>query len=111
MTVRERIKGIQVELRDTDVSPARSRDMLVELTALLGNCMEEMRLADVAYSQCVAKFLDTEKKANRAHILAETSPEYDRKRQAHDAHKLVLEMVRSLKAVLRSSEAEMHLAR
>ena len=111
MTVRERIKGIQVELRDTDVSPARSRDMLVELTALLGNCMEEMRKADVAYAHRLAEYLDGEQKANRARILAETSQEYDRKREAHDAHKLVLEMVRSLKAVLRSSEAEMHLAR
>ena len=111
MTVRDRIKGIQVELRDTDVSPMRSREMLVELTALLGNCMDEMRQADAAFSQRLAACLDTETKANRARIMAETSPEYDRKRTAHDTRELVVEMIRSLKVVLRSTEEEMRLAR
>jgi hypothetical protein len=111
VTVRDRIKGIQVELRDTDVSPMRSREMLVELTALLGNCMDEMRQADAEFSHQLAAYLETETKANRARILAETTPAYHRKRTAHDTRELVVEMIRSLKVVLRSTEEEMRLAR
>ena len=56
-------------------------------------------------------YLDAEAKANRAKIRAETSPEYQRKREARDTKELVQELVRSLKYFLRSKEEEMRLSR
>ena len=45
-TVRERIKGIQAELRDGALTPDIARECLVTLTALLGNVHDEQRVAD-----------------------------------------------------------------
>jgi hypothetical protein len=110
-SVRERIKVIQVELRDTDVLPMRAREMLIELTALWGNCNDAVRSADAEYSVVLRDCMLAESKANRARIVAETSPAYARKREARDTTELAQEMIRSLKYYLRSSEEEMRLAR
>jgi hypothetical protein len=111
MTVRELVKQIQVEIRDTDLQPARAAELLTKLTALLGNCFEEIREADHAYALVLLACLESEAKANRAKIRAETSPEYRRKREARDTRDLVQELIGSLKYLLRSAEAEMRLAR
>jgi hypothetical protein len=111
MSVRELVKACQVEMRDTDIQPERAAVILAKLTALLGNCNAEIREADSAYAVVLLGYLDTEKKANRARILAETTPAYDRKREARDTKELVVEMVRSLKYCLRAAEEEMRLAR
>jgi hypothetical protein len=111
MSVRDMVKAIQVEMRDTDLQPDRAAVLLAKLTALLGNCNAEIREAESAYAVVLLNHLDTEKKANRARILAETSPEYDRKREARDTKELVIESIRSLKYILRAAEEEMRLAR
>lgn len=111
MSVRERISAIQKELRDGDVLPARAREMLMTLTSLYGNCLQEVTRAKAAYTAVLAQCLDEEKKANRAKIRAELSPEYEALQQASNAEALAEEMIRSLKVVLRSTEEEMRLAR
>jgi hypothetical protein len=111
MTVRELVKQIQIEIRDTDLQPARAAELLTKLTALLGNCFEEIREADHVYALVLLSCLESEAKANRAKIRAETSPEYRRKREARDTRDLVQELIGSLKYLLRSAEAEMRLAR
>ena len=110
-TVRELVKQIQVEVREKDLQPARAAELLTKLTALLGNCFEEIRQADHDYAVVLLCHLESESKANRAKIRAETSPEYRRKREARDTRELVQEMIGSLKYLLRSAEAEMRLAR
>jgi len=109
-TVRDMVKAIQVELRDTEVAPSRARELLIELTALSGNCSAEMRQADADYNGVLLKALDGEEAANRAKIRAQATPQYQRAREAQDTTKLVIEMIRSLKAVIKSIEAEMRLA-
>ena len=44
-TIRERIKEIQLEIRDGDLPPATARGYLNTLTAMIGNCNEEIRVA------------------------------------------------------------------
>jgi hypothetical protein len=110
MSVRELIKGMQAEMR-TDLAPVRAREILVQLSSLYGNCMDEARHADHAYAVVLLRFLDADEAASRAKIRAETSLEYLRKREAHDTMALVLESIRSLKVMLRGIEAEMSLAR
>ena len=111
MSVRELVKAAQVELRDGEVLPARARQLLVSLSSLLGNCNEEIRAADAAYAAVLLAELDAGGKANRAKIAAECSPEYARKQEAKNTHALVVEMIRSLKYLMRSVEEEMRLAR
>jgi hypothetical protein len=105
------IHNIQVELREGDVTPSRARELLVELTALYGNCSTELRKAESDFNGVLLKFLDSDEAANRAKIRAQASPEYRRAREAKDTLALVLEMIRSLKTVLKSVEEEMRLAR
>ena len=105
------VREAQVEIRAGDLQPARAAELLVKLTALLGNTFEEIRQADHDYAVVLLCHLESESKANRAKIRAETSPEYRRKREARDTRELVQEMIGSLKYLLRSAEAEMRLAR
>ena len=107
MTVRDMIHDMQREVRDTDLQPDRASELLTRLSALLGNVNDEIREADMEYSCRLLMFLDSEEKANRAKIRAETTPEYSRKREARDVKELTLEMIRSLKYYLRAKEEEL----
>lgn len=111
LSVRQMVTAIQVEMRGGDVEPARAREMLMTLTSLLGNCNSELTRAEGAYTAVLAQYLDSEHKANRARIRAELSPEYAAKQEARNTQALVVELIRSLKVILRSVEEEMRLAR
>lgn len=110
-TIRERIRKIQVDLRDGALTPDMARESLVQLTALLGNVHGELREADMAYKRVLLIELEQHAKANRARIAAECTPAYARAREAKDTETLVIEMIRSCKAYLRSLDEEMRLAR
>ena len=111
MTVRDFIKAYQREIRDTDLQPDRAAELLVKLTALMGNCNDQIREADADYATILLSFLEADEAANRAKIRAETTPAYQRKREARDTKELVVELCRSLKYLLKSKEEEMRLTR
>ena len=111
MTIRERVKAIQKELRDGALTPDLTRESLVMLTALLGNVGDELRSSEGEYKGVLLECLRAEAKANRARILAETSPQYARYREAADTKLLVVEMIRSCRTYLRSLDEEMRLAK
>lgn len=111
LSVRDRIKVIQKELRDGALTPDLARESLVTLTALLGNVTDEQRISDGAFKSVLLRCLKEHAKANRARIEAETSPEYSRAREAKDTANLVTEMIRSCRAYLRSLDEEMRLQR
>lgn len=111
-TVRGFVREIQVEVRDTpDLQPDRASELMNRLTALLGNINDEIREADCLYAGVLLQHLESEDAANRAKIRAETTPAYQRKREARDTKELAVEIIRSLKYFLRSKEEEMRLAR
>ena len=109
ISIRERVRAIQVQLRDSALTPAVARDSLIVLTAILGNVNDEQRLADHDYKLVLLGCMEAEKKANRARIVAETSAQYLRAREAKDTEKQVIETIRSCKAYLRSLDEEMRL--
>lgn len=111
MTIRELVKGIQVEIRDSALQPTRAAELLAKLTALLGNVNDEIREADHYYAEVLLIYLNEDEAASRAKIRAETSQQYRRKREARDTKELVVEMIRSLKYVIKSNQEEMRLAR
>lgn len=99
------------EIRDTDLTPARACELLAKLTALMGNVSEEVTAAEFAFNLVLANAYQSEQKANRAKIQAETSQEYLRKREARDAAYLVEKLTQSLKVIIRQHEAEMRTVR
>ena len=111
-SVRDMIRQIQQEVRDTpDLLPSRAAELLTKLTALIGNCNDEIREADHAYAVVLLQYLDADEAANRAKIRAETSLPYVRKREARDTKELVVELARSLKYYLRGKTEELQLSR
>lgn len=110
-TVRDLVRHIQAELFKGDLDPLRARELLIQSTALLGNCLQEIREADAVYARVLLAHLDSTEAASRAKIRAETSPEYQRKQEARDTKELLQESARSLKYYLRSLSDEMQLAR
>lgn len=112
MSVRDLVKSYQREIQQTsDLLPDRAAELLMQLSALVGNVLDEIREADSEYAVTLLHFLDTEKKANRAKIRAEISPEFRRVREARDTQKLIEELTRSLKYFLRAKSEEMQMAR
>ena len=111
LTIRDMVREIQKEARDTDLLPERSRVLLVRLTALMGNCNDEIRVADAAYASRLLGELDADGPANRAKIRAECSPEFARRQEARNTKELVVEMSRAIKVMIRSISEEMQLAR
>lgn len=105
------MRQIQAELREGDLQPSVAREHLLTLSALHGNCLEEILQADAAYNYILLKHLDANEAANRAKIRAQTSPEYTRAQEARNTRTLVEEMTRSLKYFLRSQEEELRLSR
>jgi hypothetical protein len=110
VTIRERIKAIQVRLRDGAPTPALAREAVMALTALAGNVADEERAAESDYKLVLNAQMEKYEKANRARIAAETTPEYRRWREAHDTAKLVDQMVISCRGYLRSLSDEMRMA-
>jgi hypothetical protein len=103
------VDAIQRELLAGDLLPMRAREVLVELTALLGTVMTEVRDAEIAFNAVLLAHLDGSEAANRAKIRAQTTPEYRRLREAKDVQIAVTELARALKSLLRSLSDEMRM--
>lgn len=106
MTIRERIQEIQNEIGKGNLTGPRAAELQSILSALIGNCNDEITQRDYEYNIVLLDFLDKEKKANRAKIKAEVSPEYRARITARNTKELVVELIRSLKYLIRSLEEE-----
>lgn len=111
VSIRDRIRTIQQELANGALTPDLARESLVRLTSLLGNVHDEQRHADHEYKLVLLGCLQGDEAANRARIRAEVTPQFQRAREAKDTSDLVVEMVRSCRAYLRSLDEELRLSR
>ncbi len=106
------VRAYQREIQQAnDLQADRASELLMTLTALVGNVNDEIREADSEYAVTLLHFLNSEEKANRARIRAEISPEFRRKQEARDTKELVIELTRSLKYFLRAKAEELQLSR
>lgn len=110
-TVRQMIRDISREVLGGDLQLDRAADLLNSVTSLLGNCADECREADWAYSVELLRLLETEEAASRAKIRAETTPQYQRKREARDTQEQAKQLTITLRQFLRTKSDEMRLAR
>ena len=106
-TIREIINEFQNEILKGDLLPDRASEILMKMSALLGNINDRIKDCDIAYSKVLLKHLETQEKANRAKIVAETSQEYDDKITARNTRELALSIIGSLKYFLRGKEEEL----
>ena len=105
-TVRDRVKLAQRVLAHGTPELAQARDIYAELTALLGNCQDELRAAESEYTAHLLVCLNEHGKANRAEIVSKTGPQWARKREAEDVLTLAERMVKTLDNLIRSMAAE-----
>lgn len=106
MTIREIIAKHQTEVSKGNMSPDRAAEILVELSALIGNILDEIQRREVAYNKLLLLSLEEEKSANKARIKAEVSEEYGNLRTAKNTYEVTKEMIRALKYLLRAKEEE-----
>lgn len=110
-SVREMIKEIQDEIRDVEPTPTRASELVIKLSSLLGNVIDESLKADQAYNKVLNDLLDAEKTANKARIKADTTPEWVTKRQLENLEKLTIQMIRSLNKFVVMKTEELKSAR
>ena len=108
LTIRELIKQIRDEIfKSEDLLPDRAAELLAKLSALYGNCIDEVRKREMEYNKDRRMAYESEGKSNRAEILSKSSPSYEAWREAQDTAKLCLELVRGLKYFLKSKSEEL----
>ena len=110
-TVREMVADCQREIRTTDLTPHRAAELLLQLTALLGNCQAEIVDRDQDYASVRLALLKTSDKAAHATIAAETTPEYRHRQEARNTAQLVIELCRSLKYAIRVASEDQRMTR
>jgi len=110
-SIRGLIRQRQSEILKGNLQPARAAEMMTELSALVGNCSDEITRCDVAYNKVLLDFYDKEATANRAKIKANTTLEYLAMREARNTKDLAVEMIRSLKYFLKVAEEERQVSR
>jgi hypothetical protein len=108
--IRARIEAIRDQML-TDLPPVTARQLLVELTALYYGAQQALILADHAYARELTRCFELESAASRARIRAETSVQFLDKRNAAATVKFCEEAIRSLKALMRSTEEEIRMSR
>ena len=111
MTARERIAVMEVEMAETEVSPLRASEMLMQTTAIHAGYVREATRRELVYNHVLNAHMSGGEPANRATIRAKASDEYAAWQQARDEAGICLEHVRSLKKFLEHQREEMRLAR
>ena len=104
------VAGYQREIRTSDLTPQRSAELLLKLTALMGNCQAEIVDRDADYAGVLLALLKSSEKANHAKIEAETTPAYRHRQEARNTFVLVQELCRSLKYAINVTTEEMRLS-
>jgi hypothetical protein len=108
VTVRSLIREMQVEVRESDLTPDRAAELLTKLAALYGNVLDECRRTELAFHSIVRAYLSEDGLAvNKAELLAKGSPEFEEWRIAKDTETLTKQLLSSLKAFLRAKADEM----
>lgn len=107
VTIRDIVKTIQQEVSHSeDLLPERAAELLVKLSALLGNINQFIIDREMTYNEVLRLAYESEEKANRAKIKAESSQAYREKLEARATKEVCLEIIRSLKYYLKAKQEE-----
>lgn len=106
VTVTSMILDRQQEIARGELTKGRAEELLNELSALLGNCNEVIRERSVKYNQKLLECLRSEETVSRAKVFAETTQEYQDKKEAMDMKELINTLIGSLKYYIRGKSEE-----
>ena len=106
-SLREMIIKRQNEVASGDLHPVRCAEILVEISALYGNILDEVRRRQMTYNTILLNAYDETKTANRPKLKAETTKEYNRLLRAKNLEKVTIEIIRALKYFLREKSTEL----
>lgn len=106
-SIRELIRKRRQEIRATpDMLPDKAASLLMEMSALMGNCNDAILIADSNYAQKLVQLMSESKSVAEAKMKAEASPEWVSKYEARAMKEECLETVRSLKYYLKAKSDE-----
>lgn len=108
---RNRIALMEVEMLETEVSPARASEMLMQATAMHASCVREATKRELTYNHVLNAFMSGDEPAARATIRAKASDEYAAWQLARDEAGICLEHMRSLKKFLEHQVEEMRFSK
>jgi hypothetical protein len=106
MNIRDLIRRYNEEILNHDLTPDRASEILVEVSALVGNINDEIKKTEMAYNNLLLSYLESEPKANRAKIKVDCSPENESKIEARNTMMSADYLIKSLKYYLRTKESE-----
>ena len=110
VTVRELIRRIQVEIRDSSVEASRAAELIPKLTSLYASVLEEVTRREMEYNAVLSTLMDEDMPANRAKIRAQATDEYQALREAQNVEKSTLQLIQSLKTLVKLRQEEMRLS-
>jgi hypothetical protein len=108
-TVRSLIGSIQVEVRDTEVDPGRAAELVTKLTVLYAAVLDVVTKREMEFNEVLSRLMDEDMPANRAKIRAQTTDEYQALREAQNVEKSTLQLIQSLKTLVKLRQEEMRL--
>jgi len=108
MTIREIINDKLNRLKNTqDLQPAEASEILVELSALVGNVNEEIKNRSDAFNRKLLELVEQPKMSvAKAMIVIKTTPEWQELETAKGYKEAMFEAIRSLKYYLRAKQQE-----
>ncbi len=106
-TVRDIVRQAQRVLAHGTPELAVARDLYAELTALTGNCQDELRAADAEYDGQLFRDIEDCGAVAKGTIKSRLSPQWARKREAEDVLALNERMVKTLDRLVFSMGMEL----
>jgi hypothetical protein len=108
-TVRDMVRAARKEIREQELQPDRMAHLVAHLSALFGNCADEVRRTELLFNDTVRGYINEGHAVNKSEVLAKTTPQYAAWREAKDTLKETEQMISALKAALRMKAEEMRL--
>lgn len=104
MQTRELYKTFRERMSRGSLSPKEASDIIVRLSAIMGNYSDALLDKQMAFNEKKAECLEKIKSVAKAQVMAECSKEYRDFQEIKGERENIVEMIRSLKYYMRSME-------
>ena len=109
-SVTELVNTYKNQVFKGNLSGQEAAEILIALSALLGNINQEIRERQQKYIQALRELLEMESTVAKAKIISMATPEWLMLQESKDQKEVTLELVRSLKYFIRSLKDEIEMS-
>jgi hypothetical protein len=106
-SVRELTHELRLRYRQDNLTPSEAQEIERLASSLTGNCTDEIKEAEIAYNIVLFKARREERSAKDGEIVAKTTEEYKRYRDAVDTLNELKTIISSARSYLRYKTEEM----